>query len=139
MRAVTVISLLFVLSGCGAEVERVEAPPTKPAMSADEKAIRETLKRYVEATRANDPKGVCAVTAREVIDQIEQFGTTCESFVAKGTREGGKQYTLTTTSVVIKGDRAMTRGQAVESDGPRDGDQPLVRENGRWLLTTKTG
>ena len=31
---------------------------------------------------------------------------------------------------VITGDRAMTRGKAVESDGPRSGDQPLVRENG---------
>ena len=140
MRAVAVISLLFVASACGAEAERVAAPPAAPpAMSADERAIRETLKRYAEATRANDPKGVCAVTAREVIDQIEAFGTTCESFVADGTRDGGKQYTLTTTSVVVTGDRAMTRGQAVESDGPRNGDQPLVRENGRWLLTTKTG
>ena len=60
-------------------------------------------------------------------------------FVADGRAEAGPEYTLTTTSVVIKGDRAMTRGKAVESDGPRNGDQPLVRENGRWLITTKTG
>jgi hypothetical protein len=33
----------------------------------------------------------------------------------------------------------MTRGKAVESDGARSGDQSLVRENGRWLITTKTG
>ena len=95
------------------------------------------LKRYEQATRANDPRGVCAVTAREVIDEIEAFGTTCESVVADQTKEGGPKYTLTTTSVEVRGDRAMTRGRAVESDGPRDGSQPLVRERGRWLLTTK--
>jgi hypothetical protein len=139
MRAVVaVLGLLVVLGGCGAEAERVAAPPT-PAMSADERAIRDTLKRYAQATRANDPKGVCAVTAREVIDQLEALGTTCERFVAKPTAEAGRDYTLTTTSVRIRGDRAMTRGRAVERDGPRSGDQPLVRENGRWLVTTKTG
>ena len=73
-----------------------------------------------------------------MIDEIEAFGTTCEDFVADQTKEGGPDYTLTTTSVQIRGDRAFARGKAVESDGPRDGDQPLVRENGRWLLTTKT-
>jgi hypothetical protein len=132
------ILLALALSACGAEAEQ-PAAPEKPAMSADERAIRDTLKRYVAATRANDPKGVCAVTAREVIDQIEALGSTCESFVAEPTRKGGPNYSITTTSVVITGDRAMTRGKAVESDGPRSGDQPLVRENGRWLLTTKTG
>jgi hypothetical protein len=138
MRRVVVIGLVFALSACGADAEQAAAPP-KPALSADEQAIRATLERYVQATRANDPHGVCAVTAREVIDRIEALGTTCESFVTKGTREGGPSYTLTTTSVEVDGDRAMTRGKAVESDGPRSGDQPLVRENGRWLLTTKTG
>jgi hypothetical protein len=129
---------VLALSACGAEAEKPAAAP-KPAMSADERAIRDTLARYVAATRANDPKGVCAVTAREVIDQIEALGSTCERFVAEPTRKGGPHYSITTTSVVITGDRAMTRGKAVESDGPRSGDQPLVRENGRWLLTTKTG
>ena len=108
-------------------------------MSADERAIRDTLKRFEAANRANDPKGVCETTAREVIDQIEAFGTTCESFVTDSVRKAGPEYKLTTTSVVVNGDRAMTRGKAVEADGPRGGDQPLVRENGRWLITTKAG
>ena len=47
-------------------------------------------------------------------------------FVAEPTRKGGPHYSITTTSVVITGDRAITRGKAVESDGPRSGDQPLV-------------
>lgn len=135
MRVLVLLALVFVVAGCGGGDTETEA--TAPA-SADERAIRAVLDRYERATRANDPRGVCAVTAREVIDEIEAFGTTCESFVAGATREGGPDYELTTTSVVVRGDRAMTRGQAVESDGPRSGDQPLVRENGRWLLTTKT-
>ena len=97
------------------------------------------LKRYEAANRANDPTGVCKTTAREVLDQIEAFGLTCEHFVADAVREAGPNYKLTTTAVEVHGDRAMTRGKAVESDGPRSGDQPLVRENGRWLITTKTG
>lgn len=132
MRIASLLTLVLCLSACGA------ATAERPAMSSDERAIRDTLQRYVDATRANDPRGVCAVMAREVVDKIEAFGSTCESFVADRVREGGPKFALTTTSVVVRGDRAMTRGRAVESDGPRKGDQPLVRENGRWLLTTKT-
>jgi hypothetical protein len=128
--------LVLFVAACGEETV-AERPAATPAMSADERAIRETLKRYEAANRANDPKGVCDTTAREVIDQIEAFGTTCERFVADAVRDAGPAYKLTTTAVEIKGDYAMTRGKAVERDGPRNGDQPLVRENGRWLLTTK--
>lgn len=134
MRKLVLVALLLVAAGCGgADAETQAAPP----MSADERAIRAVLERYEQATRANDPRGVCAVTAREVIDEIEAFGTTCEEFVAEPTKEGGPKYTLTTTSVEVRGNRAFARGKAVESDGPRSGDQPLVREKGRWLLTTK--
>jgi ketosteroid isomerase-like protein len=134
MRVVALVSLLFALAACGTDTATA---PSKPAMSADERAIRETLKRYEAANRANDPKGVCATTAQEVIDQIEKFGLTCEAFVADAVRESGPNYRLVTTSVEIKGDYAMSRGTAVEADGKRSGDQPLVRENGRWLITTK--
>jgi hypothetical protein len=134
MRVVFLIPLLCVLAACGTDTATA---PSKPAMSADERAIRDTLKRYEAANRANDPKGVCATTAQEVIDQIEAFGLTCEAFVADAVRESGPDFKLTTTSVEITGDYAMTRGRAVERDGPRSGDQPLVRENGRWRITTK--
>jgi hypothetical protein len=134
MRLVLLIGLLFVFAACGTDTATA---PSKPAMSADERAIRETLKRYEAANRANDPKGVCATTAQEVIDQIEKFGLTCEAFVADAVRKSGPKYRLVTNSVEIEGDHAMTRGTAVEAGGKRSGDQPLVRENGRWLITTK--
>jgi hypothetical protein len=136
MRVVVLLVLLLAVAACGEETV-ASKPAATPAMSADERAIRETLKRYEAANRANDPKGVCATTAREVLDQIEKFGLTCEAFVADAVRESGPDFKLTTTSVEITGDHAMTRGKAVERDGPRSGDQPLVRENGRWLITTK--
>jgi ketosteroid isomerase-like protein len=123
--------LVLILVACGGD----DAAP--PAMSADERAIRQTLERYVVAVRANDPGAVCRLTAREVLDTIEAIGTDCESVIADQVAEGGPRYELTTESVQVTGDHAMTRGRAVESDGPRDGDQPLVREGGRWLLTTK--
>ena len=137
MRVAVLLPLLFVLVACGSDTEKEAAAPSQPAMSKDERAIRATLKRFEAANRANDPKGVCATTAREVVEEIEAFGSTCEAFVAEPVRESGPDYTLTTTSVEIDGDYAMARGQAVEADGPRSGDQPLVRENGRWLITTK--
>jgi ketosteroid isomerase-like protein len=106
-------------------------------MSADERAIRQTLERYVAAVRANDATAVCRLTAREVLDTIDAIGTDCEAVIGEQVAEGGPRYQLITESVQVTGDYAMTRGRAVESDGPRDGDQPLVREGGRWLLTTK--
>jgi ketosteroid isomerase-like protein len=122
--------LIGVLAGCGAK------QPAAP-MSADEREIRATLAAYVDAVRANDPATVCRLTAREVLDEIAAFGTTCESVIAGEIAKRGPEFALDTRAVAVQGDYAMTRGQAVDSDGPRDGDQPLVRERGRWLLTTK--
>ncbi len=106
-------------------------------MSADERAIRATLAQYVDAVRANDPSRVCGLTAREVLDQIAAFGTTCEAVIGAEIAKRGPRFALDTRAVVVRGDYAMTRGRAVDRDGPRNGDQPLVRERGRWLLTTK--
>ena len=108
-------------------------------MSADERAIRRRSKRYEAATRANDPKGVCAMTAREVIDQIEAFGLDVRELRRRRHPRGRAALHAHDDLGRDHGDHAMTRGKAVESDGPRSGDQPLVRENGRWLLTTKAG
>ena len=106
-------------------------------MSTDERAIRATLSAYVDAVRANDPAAVCRLTAREVLSEIAAFGTTCESVIGSEIAKRGPKFSLETRAVAVQGDYAMTRGRAVDSDGPRNGDQPLVREHGRWLLTTK--
>lgn len=123
---------LLLLAGCGAGDEEPAAP-----MSADERAIRATLADYVEAVRANDPARVCRLTAREVLSEIAALGTTCESVIADEIAKRGPKFTLDTRAIDVRGDYAMTRGRAVDKDGPRSGDQPLVREQGRWLLTTK--
>lgn len=135
MRWIAPLLIAVALAGCGDDA--AEQPAATPAMSADERAIRATLSAYVSAVRANDASGVCRLTAREVLDTIDAFGTECESIIAAQVKEGGPGFKLTTDSVQVTGDYAMTRGRAVESDGPRNGDQPLVREGGRWLLTTK--
>ena len=118
---------LLVLAGCGG---------TEPAapMSTDERAIRATLSAYVDAVRTNDPARVCGLTAREVLDEL---GGTCEEAISAEIAKRGPKFALNTRAVVVQGDYAMTRGQAVDAGGPRNGDQPLVREHGRWLLTTK--
>ena len=121
---------LLLIAGCGG------SEPAAP-MSADERAIRATLTAYVGAVRANDPTRVCGLTAREVLDEITALGTTCESVIGAEIAKRGPKFTIDTRAVVVEGDYAMTRGQAVDANGPRSGDQPLVREGGRWLLTTK--
>ena len=126
MKRLLVLALL-VLAGCGG---------TEPAapMSTDERAIRATLSAYVDAVRANDPARVCGLTAREVLDEL---GGACEEAISAEIAKRGPKFTLETRAVAVQGDFAMSRGRAVDSDGPRNGDQPLVREHGRWLLTTK--
>jgi hypothetical protein len=52
--------------------------------------------------------------------------------------KGGPHYKLTIRSVTVTGDRALVRGKAVEGGKLRDGGSPMVRENGRWLMTLKT-
>jgi ketosteroid isomerase-like protein len=126
------VLIAFVLvAGCGGQ------EPAAAPMSGDERAIRATLDSYVKAVRANDPARVCQLTAREVLDEIAAFGTTCESTIAAEIAKRGPKFALETRAVAVRGDYAMTRGEAVDANGPRNGDQPLVREGGRWLLTTK--
>jgi hypothetical protein len=74
------------------------------------------------------------LTAREVLNDL---GGACEEAISAEIAKRGPKFTLETRAVTVQGDYAMTRGRAVDSDGPRNGDQPLVREHGRWLLTTK--
>jgi ketosteroid isomerase-like protein len=122
-----VLFALIVLAGCGG------SEPAAP-MSADERAIRATLSAYVDAVRANDPARVCGLTAREVLDEL---GGACEEAISAEIAKRGPKFTLDTRAITVQGNYAMTRGQAVDAGGPRSGDQPLVREHGRWLLTTK--
>jgi ketosteroid isomerase-like protein len=129
VRRLALIAMLL-LAGCGG------SEPAAP-MSADERAIRATLADYVEAVRANDPARVCRLTAREVLIEIAAFGTTCESVIGAEIAKRGPKFRLETHAVAIQGDYAMTRGRAADANGPRSGDQPLVRERGHWLLTTK--
>jgi ketosteroid isomerase-like protein len=134
MRALVLSLAVVAAVGCGGKAAEQPAAKT-PAMSPDERAIRQTLSRYVDAVRANDVHATCELTAQEVLDKLKALGGTCEEAFASQVAKGGPHYSITITSVTIKGDRAMARGNAVEGGKPRDGGSPMVREHGRWLMT----
>jgi ketosteroid isomerase-like protein len=141
---IAVLLAVLALAGCGSSSpEEPDATPAKTAApqsaapaSADEKAIRHTLDGYVAAVRAGDTKKVCArYMARQLLERIQALGGDCASFIADRVQEGGPSFRLDVSSVTVTGDRALVRARAFESDGPRSGDTPMVREDGTWRLT----
>jgi ketosteroid isomerase-like protein len=132
MRSICAALLAAVaLAACGSDGQ-----PAKATARGDEGAIRVTMEHYAAAIRAGDARRICReLMSREVLDRIERLGGDCaRDFIAGRVKEGGPKFTLTVRSVKVTGDRAMTTGDAVESDGPRRADQPLVREAGGWKL-----
>jgi ketosteroid isomerase-like protein len=110
--------------------------PAAAAMSADEKAIRAALDGYVAAVRKGDTKQVCArYVARDLVKRIQALGSDCLGFMEDNVKQGGPEFRLDVSSVTVTGNRALVRARAYQSDGPRSGDTPMVRESGAWRLT----
>jgi ketosteroid isomerase-like protein len=137
---ITAVLAAAALAACGGgEREPPAQAPKATAADPDEQAVRATLERYAAAVRAGDAELICKqLMSRAVLAKIDALGGDCaRDFIADRVREGGPNFRLTVRSVSIQGNRAMTRGEAVESDGPRSSPQPLVREQGGWRLTTE--
>ena len=127
----------------GVRLERASAFPTGAICRSSCALATSRLFAAVELDRSrrepvpevgSDTDYPAGLTAREVLDEL---GGACEEAISAEIAKRGPKFTLDTRAVAVRGDYAMTRGQAVDAGGPRNGDQPLVRENGRWLLTTK--
>ncbi len=126
----------LLLGGCGGDSEREAAPAATATAGGDEQEIRATLDRYAAAVRAGDARLICTqLLAPEVLEQVERAGGDCaRDLMADRIAEAGPDYALTVRSIVLRGDRATAKTQAVETDGARAVTQPLVRVGGGWRL-----
>lgn len=143
--AVLVAACALLLAACGDDAEReapapaaTATPAATVAASGDERAVRETLKRYAAAVRAGDADLICSkLLAPDVLATVKEAGGDCaRDLMADRIAEAGPDYALDVRSVHVAGDRATAATRAVETDGTREVRQPLVRVGGGWRLST---
>lgn len=144
MRFALVMLLAIVLAACGDEQGAPRAPSKaslrSPLAAADPERleIMGVLARYERAIRARDAETICTrLLSRGVRGVIDRAGGDCErDLIADAIAGGGSRYRLMVTSIAVRGDRATARTRVTDREGTEDRSQPLVRERGRWLLTT---
>lgn len=135
VRSLLIALLAVALAGCGAsEAGQPRARSLRsPLAAADPErlAIMEVLARYERAMRAGDGATICARLLSR-----QPGGDCARDLIADAIAGGGPRYRLIVTSIAVRGDRATARTRVTDRDGTQDRSQPLVRERGRWLLTT---
>jgi hypothetical protein len=116
-------------------------PTTDPAATRgpERAAVAAVLRRYAAAVRAGDARTICReLLAPSVLARVEAAGGSCErDLMPPRIEEGGPQYAIAVRSIAVDGDRAVAEITAAERDGPRDSEQPLVREGGDWRLAAR--
>lgn len=96
-------------------------------------AIVGVLDDYARSVRAKDVPRICRESfSDEALAELERLGGTCESFLQDTVATKAPGYRIEIQRIAVDGDRATVEARE-GSDGR--GEQPLVKEDGRWRMT----
>jgi len=107
---------------------------------SDQQQVRDTLKRYAQATARQDYTTLCAkVLARSLIDRLAQVGLPCEQALRTGlgTVRSPKLEILRvriTGALALALVRSSAVGQPTSTDTIR-----LVKDGGTWRISSLSG
>jgi uncharacterized protein (TIGR02246 family) len=135
---------LLTLAACKAKVEaRADTPAAAAAVDtrADEQAIRDLDKRWVDMVAARDSSGIAELFAEDGVEMMPNapaFEGREGARRAFGGMFGMKGLKLTfepkRIEIAQAGDMAVDRGTwELEADGPKD----KIRDNGKYLVVWK--
>jgi hypothetical protein len=123
--AAATVAIALSAAGCGA---------------SDERQVRDTLKRYEQATARQDYNALCGnVLARSLIDRLAQVGLPCDQALrlGLGTVRNPKLQVLKvriTDKLALALVRSSAAGQPTSTDTIR-----LAKDGGNWRISSLSG
>jgi len=108
--------------------------------SSDEQQVRDTLKRYEQATARQDYDALCSkVLARVLVDRLAQVGLPCDQAlrIGLGTVRSPKLQVLkirVTDKLALALVRSSAAGQPTSTDTIR-----LSKDGGNWRISSLSG
>lgn len=109
----------LLVAGCGDDGSADEA---------DQEAITALVAELNRVTEEKDAKGFCDVMQPSRIESTFRSHARCVKETAAILEQAGDQPTLEVDSVEVEGDTALVKFTG------RNGEAPLVREDGEWYI-----
>jgi uncharacterized cupredoxin-like copper-binding protein len=102
----------------------------------EEKKVAELVEKLETAGETGDAGTICdEVVAKELRDQIQEAGSTCEQELDKAI-EDADDFDLDVEDVTIDGDRATAKVKGRDRGEERVRDFEFVREGADWRATS---
>ena len=102
----------------------------------EEKKVAELVEKLETAGETGDAGTICdEVVAKELRDQIQEAGSTCEQELEKAI-EDADDFELDVEDVTIDGDRATAKVKGRDRGEERVRDFEFVREGSEWRATS---
>jgi hypothetical protein len=125
-----VLLLAALASGCAG------TPSSAGDFEGEEKNVAEVVEKLQAAGETGDAAEICdEVLAKELRDQIQEAGSTCEQELDKAIKDAD-DFDLEVEDVTIQGDTATAKVKGRDRGEERVRDFEFVREGGGWRATS---
>jgi hypothetical protein len=125
-----VLLLAALASGCAG------TPSSAGDFEGEEKNVAEVVEKLQAAGETGDAAEICdEVLAKELRDQIQEAGSTCEQELDKAIKDAD-DFDLEVEDVTIQGDTATAKVKGRDRGEERVRDFDFVREGGGWRATS---
>jgi hypothetical protein len=125
-----VLLLAALASGCAG------TPSSAGDFEGEEKNVAEVVEKLQAAGETGDAAEICdEVLAKELRDQIQEAGSTCEQEMEKAIKDAD-DFQLDVEAVTIDGDTATAKVKGSDQGKERVRDFEFVREGSEWRATS---
>lgn len=132
MRRLLIVGALLI-AGCGGEAS------SAGNFEGEERAVADAVEEVQTAAQRGDAEKLCRdLLAKSLRDRAGQAGTSCDKEIEKAV-DDADSFDLDVRTVTVTGTtaRAEVRGEAGEET--RSGTIELVKEDGRWRVSSFSG
>jgi hypothetical protein len=127
-RLVVVAVLLLALAGCGEQQADLDK------FQGEQRAVADKVEDLQSAGESGSPEDICSdILARQVVDQLEAAGTTCDEEMDKAIKDAD-DFDLEVLRVEVDGNQATAEVRRGD-DGPTATFE-FTREGGQWRATS---
>jgi hypothetical protein len=127
-RLLLVAVMLLALAGCGEQQADLDK------FQGEQRVVAEKVEDLQSAGQNGNPEDICSdILARQVVDQLEAAGTTCNEEMDKAIKDAD-DFDLEVLRVDVNGNQATAEVRRGD-DGPTATFE-FTREGGQWRATS---